>query len=367
MAIGGDLLMGPMLLGAVILGGLAVGANTVNHLEPITVTARMEQLGLSSAAVTEHLVTRVAQVADIDTEFHEIGAKDIAGDGFVESVAGALGIVDTVLAARRLPGAIMAEFQPEFIERDSGTVLRLGMTWPRTGVHLVQEFKVEGDGFDPVLHRASRSILVVIDPVTLAMDDLWRGDLVAARESVEKALRVSGGQQRQTAEMLLGIRQMAESDPVSAERTLRATLWRGKSFGPAYLALATAKAQNKDIAGARAVLAELDRQAAGAGWPSRAAREIPAAVAYIRGRLAGSEGDWEAAVGDLRRATEAVPTFAAAHHALAEAYLARREAPFTEYHAETASRLTAPDVPRFDDHLDHPLELAVNPLRKRAS
>ena len=85
-----------------------------------------------------------------------------------------------------------------------------------------------------------------------------------------------------------------------------------------------------------------------------AIREVPAAA-----------GRWAEAVDELHRATEAVPAFAAAHEALAEAYLALRQAPFAEYHAEIALRLTAPNVPRFDDQLNHLLQLAVTPIRPR--
>jgi hypothetical protein len=360
-----DLMLGPLLLLSGMLVGFALGEGTVNVLEPVTATAAMEQRGLSSEVVTRGLVTRIAQVVDFNTEFHDIGARDIVGDGLVESLAEALGIEDTVLAARRLPGAITAEFQPEFIERDSGTVLRLRMMRPRTGVHLIEEFQVEGDGFDAVLREASRAILVVIDPVTLAMDDLWRGDLVSARQSVERALRATGGQQRQVAETLLGIQQLAEGDAFTAERTLRAAIWRRTDFAPAHLALALAVARTQGTDAAKAVLADLEQHAAGGTWSRRATREVPAAVAYVRARLAAAEGRWAEAVDELHRATETVPTFAAAHEALAEAHMALRQAPFAEYHAEIALRLTAPDVPRFDDQLDHLLQLAVTPIRPR--
>jgi tetratricopeptide (TPR) repeat protein len=232
-------------------------------------------------------------------------------------------------------------------------------------VHLVEEFNVEGDGYDPVLRKASRAILVVIDPVTLAMDDLWQGDLAAARKSIERALRATAGDQRQVAETLLGIRQLADGEAAEAERTLRAAIWRRTDFAPAHLVLARAVEQTRGADAARAVLADLDRHAAAGTWSERASREVPAAAAYVRARLAAAEGRWAEAVSELRRATEAAPTFAAAHEALAEAYLVRREAPFAEYHAQTALRLTAPDVPRFDDHLDHLLQLAVTPIRPR--
>jgi hypothetical protein len=363
--VGFELIFGPLVVLSGMLVGFALGVDTVNILQPVTATAAMEQRGLSSEVATRNLVTNIAQVADFDTEFHEVGAKDIAGDGFVESVARALSIDETVLAARRLPGAIAAEFQPEFIERDSGTVLRLRITRPATGVHLVEEFTVEGDAFEPVFRKASRAILVVIDPVTLAMDDLWQGDLVSAGQSIERALRATAGQQRQVAETLLGIRQLAEGDAVTAERTLRAAIWRRTDFAPAHLALARALAQTRGPDAARAVLEDLDLHAAGGTWSERAAREVPAAAAYVRARLAAAEGDWPEAVALLHQATTAVPTFAAAHEALVEAYLAQREAPFAEYHAQTALRLTAPDVPRFDDQLDHMLQLAVTPIRPR--
>jgi hypothetical protein len=269
--VGFELIFGPLVVLSGMLVGFALGVDTVNILQPVTATAAMEQRGLSSEVATRNLVTNIAQVADFDTEFHEVGAKDIAGDGFVESVARALSIDETVLAARRLPGAIAAEFQPEFIERDSGTVLRLRMTRPATGVHLVEEFTVEGDAFEPVFRKASRAILVVIDPVTLAMDDLWQGDLVSAGQSIERALRATAGQQRQVAETLLGIRQLAEGDAVTAERTLRAAIWRRTDFAPAHLALARALAQTRGPDAARAVLEDLDLHAAG-GAPGRSAR-----------------------------------------------------------------------------------------------
>ena len=66
-------------------------------------------------------------------------------------------------------------------------------------MHLVHEFKVEGYPIEPTLRDASRAIFVMVDPVALAMDDLWRGDLVAARQSVERALHMSGGRERQVA------------------------------------------------------------------------------------------------------------------------------------------------------------------------
>src|SRR3712207_383314 len=120
-----DVFLGPLVLLSGMLAGFAVGIDTVNVLEPVTTTAGMEERGLSSEVVTRNLVAKISEVVDFDTEFHEVGGKDIAGDGVVESVASTLGISDMVLAARRLPGGISAEFQPEFIERDSGTVLKL--------------------------------------------------------------------------------------------------------------------------------------------------------------------------------------------------------------------------------------------------
>ena len=74
-----DMLMGPAIIGGLLLAGFALGVDTVNDLEPVTVTAKMEELGLSSEVVSEGLVTRIAQITDIDTEFHQVGAKDIAG------------------------------------------------------------------------------------------------------------------------------------------------------------------------------------------------------------------------------------------------------------------------------------------------
>ena len=62
-----DLLMGPAIIGSLLLGSFALGVDTVNHLEPVTVTGKMEELGLSSDVVSEGLVTRIAQLADIDT------------------------------------------------------------------------------------------------------------------------------------------------------------------------------------------------------------------------------------------------------------------------------------------------------------
>ena len=61
MAMGGELILGPALALAGLLGALAVGADTVNVLEPVTVTARMEEKGLSSEVVTERLVTGVVR------------------------------------------------------------------------------------------------------------------------------------------------------------------------------------------------------------------------------------------------------------------------------------------------------------------
>ena len=93
-----DLLMGPAIIGGLFLGGFALGVDTVNHLEPVTVTGKMEELGLSSEVVSEGLVTRIAQIADID---------------------------QVMIAARKLPGAIRSEFQPSFIEREGKTILAL--------------------------------------------------------------------------------------------------------------------------------------------------------------------------------------------------------------------------------------------------
>lgn len=360
---GADLIVGPLMLLSGMLAGFALGVDTVNVLQPVTVTAAMEQRGLSSEVATRSLLTKVAQVVDFDTEFHKVGAKDITDDGFVESVARALGLADAVLAARRLPGAIEAEFEPEFIERDSGTVLRLRMRRPSTGVQLVQEFAVEGDAFDPALRAASRAILVVVDPVTLAMHDLWQGDLAAARQSVERALRAAGAsRERQVAETLLGIRQLADGDAAAAERTLRVAVLRGHDFAPAHLALAMALARTGRADAARAVLADLELDGARGMWSSRAAREVPAAAAFVRAQLAVAEGSWAEAVTELRRTTDAAPNFAAAHQALAEAYLALRQAPFAQHHAETALRLTASDVPRIDTRLDNLLQLAITPI-----
>jgi hypothetical protein len=97
----------------------------VNHLEPVTVTGKMEELGLSSEVVSEGLVTRIAQIADIDTEFHQVGAKDIAGTGVLEALAKALHLDQVMIAARKLPGAIRSEFQPSLIEREGKTILAL--------------------------------------------------------------------------------------------------------------------------------------------------------------------------------------------------------------------------------------------------
>ena len=122
-------------------------------------------------------------------------------------------------------------------------------------------------------------------------------------------------------------------------------------------------ARTRGASAARAELDVLERHAAEATWSQLAAKEVAVAVAYVRARLAVAEGNWAEAVKELRWATEAEPNFAAAHEALAGAYLALRQAPFAEYHADMALRLTAPDIPRLDDHLDHLLQLAVTPIR----
>ena len=362
---GAELILGPVVLLTGVLAGVVLGVDTVNVLEPVTVTASMEQRGLSSEVVTHRLITRLAQIADLESEFHEIGGKDMAGEGFTESLAEAVGMGEIVLAARRLPGSVEAEFRPEFVERGDGTILRLRILRPQTGVHLVHEFKVEGYPIEPTLREASRAIFVMVDPVALAMDDLWRGDLVAARQSVERALHMSGGRERQVAEMLRGIQQLAEDDAAAAERTLRAALLHRQDFAPARLALAMTLARTRGASAARAELDVLERHAAEATWSQLAAKEVAVAVAYVRARLAAAEGNWAEAVRELRWATEAEPNFAAAHEALAGAYLALRQAPFAEYHADMALRLTAPDIPRLDDHLDHLLQLAVTPIRPR--
>ena len=240
---GAELILGPVVLLTGVLAGVILGVDTVNVLEPVAVTASMEQRGLSSEVVTHRLITRLAQIADLESEFHEIGGKDMAGEGFTESLAEAVGMGEIVLAARRLPGSVEAEFRPEFVERGDGTILRLRILRPQTGVHLVHEFKVEGYPIEPTLREASRAIFVMVDPVALAMDDLWRGDLVAARQSVERALHMSGGRERQVAEMLRGIQQLAEDDAAAAERTLRTALLHRQDFAPARLALAMALAR----------------------------------------------------------------------------------------------------------------------------
>jgi hypothetical protein len=157
---GAELILGPVVLLTGVLAGVILGVDTVNVLEPVTVTASMEQRGLSSEVVTHRLITRLAQIADLESEFHEIGGKDMAGEGFTESLAEAVGIAEIVLAARRLPGSVEAEFRPEFVERGDGTILRLRILRPQTGVHLVHEIKdprPKGRGIAEVSQAPARS------------------------------------------------------------------------------------------------------------------------------------------------------------------------------------------------------------------
>jgi tetratricopeptide (TPR) repeat protein len=362
MAIGGELIFGPALAPAGLLGALTVGADTVNVLEPVTVTARMEEKGLSSHVVTERLVTRIAQVADIDTEFHAVGAKDIAGEGFFETLAEAFHLEKVIVAARKLPGAIDVEFHPEFVEREAGTVLRLRTVRPRTGVRVVQEFEVEGDGFDHVLRQASRAILAVVDPVALAIDDMRHDDLASGRESLSRAAAAAEEGVRHVTDTLQGVMLLEEGELEGAVVKLRTALLREPGFAPARLALAIALARGDRDVEAGALLAGLERDGRAAGAaPAQAA----AAAAFVRGRLAGGEGRWAEALPDLRAAVDAVPNFTAAHRALAEAYRALGMAPFAEYHARTAARLAAVDVPRFDDRLDDLLQVAVEPVESQ--
>ena len=81
---GAELILGPVVLLTGVLAGVILGVDTVNVLEPVTVTASMEQRGLSSEVVTHRLITRLAQIADLESEFHEIAGKDMAGEGFIE-------------------------------------------------------------------------------------------------------------------------------------------------------------------------------------------------------------------------------------------------------------------------------------------
>jgi hypothetical protein len=61
---GAELILGPVVLLTGVLAGVILGVDTVNVLEPVAVTASMEQRGLSSEVVTHRLITRLAQIAD---------------------------------------------------------------------------------------------------------------------------------------------------------------------------------------------------------------------------------------------------------------------------------------------------------------
>jgi tetratricopeptide (TPR) repeat protein len=352
-----DLLMGPAIIGGLLLGGFALGVDTVNHLEPVTVTGKMEELGLSSEVVSEGLVTRIAQITDIDTEFHRVGAKDIAGTGVLEALAEALHLDQVMIAARKLPGAIRSEFQPSFIEREGKTFLVLRVVRPQTGVRLIEEFAVEKDRYDIVLRQATRAIMAVVDPVALVMDDMRRGDHVSARQSLEQADRAAADEMRYITDTLRGLLLLEENKAAQAVAEFQTALLRKAGFAPAKLGLAIAVARVGDAAGSRAILDEIETGSS--GLSPRARREVPATAAFIRARVAGGNGQWAEAMVELRKAVDAVPNFAEAHAALAETYDALGMPPLADYHAHAAARLSAPDVPRFDDRLDSFLKLTI--------
>ena len=352
-----DLFMGPALLGGLVMGGFALGVDTVNHLEPVTVTAKMEELGLSSAVVTAGLVTRIAQITDIETEFHTIGAKDIAGTGVVEALAEAFHLTELLLAARKLPGAIRCEFQPSFIEHEGRTFLHLRIIRPQTGVRLVEQFEVEEGHYDAVLRQATRAIMAVVDPIALVMDDMRQGDHVGARQSLAQAERAVTDELRHITDTLHGLLLLEEAEPVQAAAELRTALLRRPGFPPAQLGLAIANARIGLADEARSLLAEA---AAEQGrHSSRASHEVPATAAFIRAQLAAVDGQWAEALAELRKAVGKVPNVSEAHAALAQTYSALGMPPLAQYHAQTAARLSAPDVPRFDDRLDNFLKLTI--------
>lgn len=352
-----DLLSGPALLGALVLSGFALGVDTVNYLEPVTVTARMEEHGYSSELAHEVLVTQIAQVIDLDTEFHEVGAKDIAGTGILEAVAEALHLDEVVVAARRLPGAITCEFAPAFVEREGKTYLRLRIVRPQTGVRLVEEFAVENDDYEPVLRQATRTIIAVVDPISLVMDDMSRGDHLSARQSLEKAERSVGEYQHHVTDTLHGLLLLKENKLASAEARLRTALLRQPGFAPARLGLATAVYRQGKLGEARTLIEEVERDLSGLSL--RARREVPATAAFLRAKVAAANGQWAESMIQLRKAVHATPNFSEAHAALAQTYDALGMPPLARYHEHTAERLSAADVPRYDDRLDSFLKLVI--------
>jgi tetratricopeptide (TPR) repeat protein len=317
----------------------------------------MEQIGHSGPEITGRLITGIAQITDLDTEFHQEHARDITGESFLEALAEALQLEHFVVAARRTPGIIEIEFKPEFVEREGKTILRLNMFRPRTGVRMVQEFEAEGEVFEPTLLQATRVILGIIDPIALAIHDMRQGDHLAARQSLERAARAVPEEQRHVTDTLQGLLLLEEGDPEAAAAEFRYALIRKADFAPARLALAIAAIRRAGAGEAIRILDGLKEP--GRSWSDRARREVPAAAAFIRGRLAAGEGQWNEALVQFRAATEAVPNFADAHRGLAETYNALGMAPLAGYHARTAGRLSAPDVPRIDEHIDNFLLLVT--------
>ncbi len=352
-----EMFLGPALALAGFLAALVLGADTVNVLEPVTVTARMEETGHAGSEITGRFITGIAQITDLDTEFHEQHARDISGESFVDTLAEALQLDEFVVAARRMPGIIEIEFQPGFVERGGKTILRLNMFRPRTGVRMAQEFEVENDVFEPTILQATRVILGIIDPIGLTIHDMRRGDHIAARQSLQRAARAVAEEQRHVTDTLQGLQLLEEGDPQAAAAEFRSALLRKADFAPAQLALAIAAMRRTGADEALRILDGL--QEPGKSWSARARREVPATAAFIRGRIAAGEGQWNEALVQFRSASEAVPNFADAHRGLAEAYNALGMAPLAGYHVRIAERLSAADVPRIDERIDNFLLLVT--------